>query len=259
MNIFYNLWTPSIFEASAYGDLKTIINFIKSGADLDVRTRQGNTPLIIASIKGFFDIVHTLVMYGSDVNIQNNVGANALISSIMNKHPEISKFLIIQGTDLNVQTTQGNTALMTACVTGNLELVKIIMSYPDTKVNLENIGGHTAIMIAAGLGHKDIVMEILKDPRININYVSKTHRTLYNCSTPDIQDFLNNKYKDILRLTPPKLQQQIHNELLSRKLGKGYRIFSREVDKYLFGKRTVKSRNRKSPKRLNKTKKKSKK
>ena len=70
----------ALYIASAKNAIESITNLLKAGTDPNkVIKRNGWTPLMIATLKGFGDIVNLLIQYGVNVDLQNKNGATALI------------------------------------------------------------------------------------------------------------------------------------------------------------------------------------
>jgi len=66
-----------------------------------------------------------------------------------------------QPVNINVFSADGQTALHQCCRAGNLELVKILVSY-GADVTLATRDGWTALHIAVGAGHQDVVRFLLR-------------------------------------------------------------------------------------------------
>jgi len=117
------------------------------GADLTVRDRRGNTPLLYAASFGSVEAVRALVAAGADVNAKNGFDLTPLIGSATNL--EKVRILVAKGADVNAKTKQGRTALMIAAACdGCSEVVKLLLSKgADAKV--KDTGGTTAVALAA--------------------------------------------------------------------------------------------------------------
>ena len=55
---------------------------IKAGAGLNVKNKDGNTPLILAAWRGYIEMGQLLIKAGADINIQNKGGYTPLILSV---------------------------------------------------------------------------------------------------------------------------------------------------------------------------------
>ena len=119
-----------------------VIVLMEYGADPNLYSRNGWTPLYIAANKGFTEIAKTLLFeYGSnspmkgtsyhalnvDMAIQNTVGGTVLMVACMQGHYEIVKCLLESGADVNVKDRQSWTALMKAAEKGHTDIVKLLL------------------------------------------------------------------------------------------------------------------------------------
>lgn len=84
---------------------------IQNGADINVQTNNGYTPLMIASLNGNIDIVKTLIDNKVDVNAKSSDQQTALVLA---KNDNVVEALINAGADINVNNTKGLTPMITA-------------------------------------------------------------------------------------------------------------------------------------------------
>jgi ankyrin repeat protein len=71
---------------------------IESGADVDARGNNGQTPLMgAAANNNNADVIETLIKNGADVNARDNVGWTPLSVSAYNENPKVRKILIRYG------------------------------------------------------------------------------------------------------------------------------------------------------------------
>src|SRR5690349_7530026 len=82
------------------------------GADVKLRDRRGNTPLMYAAGFGSVDSVRLLLQAGADVNARNGFEATPLMWAASNA--EKVRLLVEKGADINAHSRQGRTALMIA-------------------------------------------------------------------------------------------------------------------------------------------------
>ena len=72
--------------------------------------------------------------------------------------------------DVNLRDKDGQTALYVASVTGNDEIVKIILEHPDINVNKgRTADGKTPLIVAAEEGHLSTVLLLVGHPKLDIN------------------------------------------------------------------------------------------
>ena len=72
------------------------------GADANMASADGNSPLHKAVSNGFFCITKRLVEKGSDVNFQNREGKTPLFLGVKNKHEQLIKLLIENEADVTI-------------------------------------------------------------------------------------------------------------------------------------------------------------
>ena len=75
--------------------------------DLDVPDNAGNTPLQIAALEGYTDIVRLLLENGCDVNIKNIDKDTPLIDAVENGHVEVVRLLLEHGADPRLANARG--------------------------------------------------------------------------------------------------------------------------------------------------------
>ena len=76
------------------GNINEVYKMIDDGADVNITTNNGNTPLHIASQNGHLQVVEVLIASGGLVNEANNYGNTPLSVAQMNGHTEIVVFLL---------------------------------------------------------------------------------------------------------------------------------------------------------------------
>ncbi len=68
----------ALFNAIVNGRLATVEALIAAGANVNVRTVNGTTPVMVAASKGYSDIVKVLLDHGSDPSARKSDGVTAL-------------------------------------------------------------------------------------------------------------------------------------------------------------------------------------
>ena len=93
--------TPLILSAH-WNNFMAVNLLLDHGADVNIASADGNSPLHTAVSKGFFDITKLLVQKGSNVNLRNKEGRTPLFLGIKNKQKQLIKLLIENEADVTI-------------------------------------------------------------------------------------------------------------------------------------------------------------
>lgn len=156
--------------AARLSDQEMIDLLIRNVADVNKRDLySGFTPLIYASIAGKANNVMMLIKYGAKIDYKTNEKWTALLKAVSSgvhkkdrpEYPDIIKTLLENGANINMQNENGMTSLMFAAEYGNIEMVRLLLTYgPNLNLN-EYKYGYTSIRLAKKNNHEKIV-EILR-------------------------------------------------------------------------------------------------
>ena len=103
-------------------------SLIEGGADVNRRTPYGTTPLNIAVLAGFKDIVELLIAKGADVNAKNNQNWTPLHSAVYG-YIDIVELLITEGANVNARDGASRTPLWYAKDEGNTEIAEMLRKH----------------------------------------------------------------------------------------------------------------------------------
>ena len=95
--------------SSGWNKFMAVYLLLDHGADANIASADGNSPLHTAVSKGFFDITKRLVEKGSNVNLQNKEGRTPLFLGVKNKHEQLIKLLIENEADVTIGYKQNST------------------------------------------------------------------------------------------------------------------------------------------------------
>lgn len=100
---------------------------ISKGADVNLKAKDGTTPLERASSLGILSMVKLLVSKGADVNMKSWNDQTPVITASYS-HPDVAEFLISKGADVMQKDKDGETAIHAAAGSGETDLVKLLIS-----------------------------------------------------------------------------------------------------------------------------------
>ena len=124
--------SEELFLATLKGDTAEVERLLKGPfmtVDVNYRVGLGTTPLMVASAKGFTDIVKLLLDRYYKFPLERTRKA-----------------------DVNLQDDMGRTALMYASVYGHSDIVSLLLDQDEINVNVRDDEGRTALIYASTLG-----------------------------------------------------------------------------------------------------------
>ncbi|KAF0720286.1 Aste57867_430 [Aphanomyces stellatus] len=157
-----NGWSP-LHDASSNGHLevvKVLVNYL----DINLRTKDGATPLYVAAGTGKLAILNFLLDKKADMMLASNIGWTPLHSACYNGQLEVVRVLA-KYMDLNMPTKTGTTPLYVAAGNGQLDVVQYLLSQ---NVGFRDFNGSTPLHRASSNGHLDIVKVFLDHMDINL-------------------------------------------------------------------------------------------
>ncbi len=83
----------SLEDAVMENKPKIVQEFIRKGADVNASNKDGNTVLMLASQKGYDEVVKVLLGAGANVNAFTKEGFTALMAARFLEHADVVKIL----------------------------------------------------------------------------------------------------------------------------------------------------------------------
>jgi ankyrin repeat protein len=121
---------------------------IQCGADVNVGSGDGVTPIFAACANGHLSIVQTLIRAGADVNCKLDCGRTPIFSAALYGHDEIVQALLAAGSSVDPPLTESlATPLYVAVQEGNVKVVRVLVAW-HANINFKTGGGLSLIEIA---------------------------------------------------------------------------------------------------------------
>ncbi|XP_051241999.1 kinase D-interacting substrate of 220 kDa B isoform X2 [Dicentrarchus labrax] len=187
-----SLAVQSLFSYVEEENMAAIKAHLDKFKDVDSRSDNGQTPLMVATEQGNLEIVQELIRRGANVNLDDVDCWTALISAAKEGHIEVVRELLENNANLEHRDMGGWTAVMWAAYKGRTDVAQLLLE----KGANPNITGQYSvypIIWAAGRGHAEIVHLLLQ------------HGAKVNCSdkygtTPLIWAARKGHYESVMHL-----------------------------------------------------------
>ncbi len=141
---------------------------LEQGVDIDIKSDNGDTPLLIVALTGNLEGIKFLVEEGADVTIKNKEGFSVLhIAAQQNAAVSVIEFLVNAGADINAEDEYGSTPLHYAIRQKLVDNVKFLVK-EGANVNAQDNYGNTPLHVAIRKGYADSA-ELLIDKGADIN------------------------------------------------------------------------------------------
>jgi len=141
---------------------------IENGADIEARTNQGATPLLMAAQQGANVAVRFLLDRGADIEARDNEGNTPLHLAADNGHQETVTILLEHGADIEARKQKNLfTPLAGAAWFGHTECIKVLLDR-GADIEARDNGGNTPLGVAAFQDQLETV-QLLIERGANIN------------------------------------------------------------------------------------------
>lgn len=201
------------------GDTSALQKLINEGLDVNSRDAQGDTMLFyLLTHYADFDMAKTLINAGADVNLPSNNGLTPLLVAtalagelqkqkiatepenvtqeiknaklkeqtefLMARSQKLLQLLIDSGADVNQETPRGTPLMSAATSELNLPIAETLLK-AGAKVNLQDRFGRTALFYAAAFGCDSMTTFLLK-AGADINVLDIDGKSYMDVSAEDI-------------------------------------------------------------------------
>ena len=149
---------PALFIAARAGNAATVDVLLDAKANVDLRNRFGDTPLMAAVLHGHVDVAKKLRARGAAVN---GPGWTPLIYAATGGHEDLVRWLLAEGAAIDAASPNGTTALMMAAREGRYS-VAILLIDRGANVTRRNDAGVTALSFALATGDNALAERLRK-------------------------------------------------------------------------------------------------
>ena len=132
-----------------------------SKIDLNVQTAQGESPLMLAALKGELALAEKMVKNGADVN---KTGWTPLHYAASNGHLTLIRLLLENHAYIDAESPNGTTPLMMASMYGSPQAVSLLLEEGADPM-LKNQQGLTALQFAQRASRPDATELLIKSVR----------------------------------------------------------------------------------------------
>merc|ERR1712113_992837 len=147
--------TP-LMLASIEGYLNIVKYLVEKGANVDAFDDKNYTAMMHANANNRLEILKYLMEKGANVDAHNiEESTSSLILACNGGHLEVVKYLVEKGADVHARDSLHDSTLMVACKVGHLELTKYLVE-KGVDIHARNIRNMTAFDFASMYGHADI-------------------------------------------------------------------------------------------------------
>lgn len=151
--------------AARFSDAQTLDNFIRQGANVNIKDGEGQTPLIWAAMAGCSECCRLLLGAGADVNAYPSATdkRTAFHHAIWNWHKEVCEMLLEAGADLHALDADNETPLHWAAKHGPVEALEFLLK-KGARTNLKDNQGNLPIDVADSDEKKHLLREAMTMP-----------------------------------------------------------------------------------------------
>jgi ankyrin repeat protein len=115
---------------AGYFGIESIVKLLlDTGADVEAKDGNGQTPLLWVAQGGNEAVVKLLLDAGADIEAKDSNDQTPLLRAAKNGHEAIVKLLLDKGVDINVENANGQTALLLAVHNEHSNVSQLLMMF----------------------------------------------------------------------------------------------------------------------------------
>ena len=168
VNMVDNLGWTALHHSARNGSYELIEFFIKMGADIHLKTNDGQNCFHIAARFEHLNLCKTLIdIHNFDVDMTNSMGWTVLHFSAQSGSHDLIDFFVKKGVNVLLETRAGNNSLHIAASNGHLSLCETLITKYKLDVKMTDNDGWTALSFAAENGSYELI-EFFVEKKIGI-------------------------------------------------------------------------------------------
>ncbi|KAI1842402.1 hypothetical protein JX266_011443 [Neoarthrinium moseri] len=140
---------------------KILTALLENGADANIASVRGTTPLMNAARDGAISSVRQLIEYRADVHAKTDEGFTALAYAAEFGRLDTVSLLLECNADPNSQDNMGRPPVFYAVVGGHEGTAALLLCCPNVDVTIKDVYGNTVLSVAARLGCVKTVVTLL--------------------------------------------------------------------------------------------------
>jgi len=153
-------WT-ALHHAVSRRQAKVAEMLLERGAEKELRTSGGRTPLLLAAENGDWVTLGVLLRRGANPKATTPSGETALHLAARRGDADAVQRLLLAGCDPNLRSKDGRTALMAGAAQGNKDAVRVLLAAGGDP-NARTASGQTALTLASRRSGNDEVVGLLR-------------------------------------------------------------------------------------------------
>ncbi|XP_063965587.1 E3 ubiquitin-protein ligase MIB2-like isoform X3 [Lytechinus pictus] len=152
----------ALHKASFHGHRDVVKALLEAGADIEITTDDGHTPLHYA-VEGDEPVVtKCLLEEGADVNKVNGRSRSPLHGAAARNHVDCARILINHGCNVNMQDYRKDTPLHDTITTDGVDVAELLLKAPSLDTSIENGKKFTPLQFAVLQDQLEIVRMVAR-------------------------------------------------------------------------------------------------
>ena len=156
-------------SGSVWNREAAVLALLQGGADIDIRGRDGMGPLHFAAKVGDARVGDLLLDAGANSEIYDSSRKTPMLLAALAGFTDLVGSLQLKWANVAARDDGGRTALHLAAMSGNEETVNLILTFNRVDVFAKDRDQQTALHLAAGIGHTGVVRRLLNEIKARID------------------------------------------------------------------------------------------